>query len=77
MWGSVRLWGHGLVPAYFDEAPTAIWLRRFLCPDCQTVIRLRPLDYWSRFQALMETIRQRPSNKLNRGRWDPGLPRSR
>ncbi|CAO0823615.1 hypothetical protein DFAR_3800037 [Desulfarculales bacterium] len=33
--GNVRLWGHGFVPAYFDETPTAIWLRLFRCPDCR------------------------------------------
>ncbi|CAO0824130.1 hypothetical protein DFAR_410003 [Desulfarculales bacterium] len=61
----------------FDEAPTANWLRRFLCPDGRTVIRLRPWGYWSRFQALVETIRQILFNKLARGRGDPDLLRSR
>ncbi|CAO0824549.1 hypothetical protein DFAR_710012 [Desulfarculales bacterium] len=65
------------MPAYFDEAPTEIWLRRFLCPACRAVIRLRPRGYWSRFQAPVETIRQSLSNKLARGRWNPGLLRSR
>ncbi|CAO0821743.1 hypothetical protein DFAR_250001 [Desulfarculales bacterium] len=46
------------MPDYFDEAPKTIWLRRFRCPDCQAVIRLRPRGYWSRFQAPVETIRQ-------------------
>ncbi|CAO0820369.1 hypothetical protein DFAR_1540020 [Desulfarculales bacterium] len=55
----------------------SIWLRCFRCPDCRAVIRLRPRGYWSRFQALVEIIRQSLSNKLARGRWDPDLPRSR
>ncbi|CAO0819735.1 hypothetical protein DFAR_810013 [Desulfarculales bacterium] len=55
--GSVRLWGHGFVPAYFDEDLTAIWLWLFFCPDCRAVIRLQPRGYWSRFQAPVETIR--------------------
>ncbi|CAO0819654.1 hypothetical protein DFAR_620011 [Desulfarculales bacterium] len=46
------------VPAYFDETPIAIWLRHFLGPDCRAVTRLQPRGYWSRFQALVETIRQ-------------------
>ncbi|CAO0819770.1 hypothetical protein DFAR_1110040 [Desulfarculales bacterium] len=75
--GCVRLWGHGFMPAYFDEAPTAIWLRRCLCPDCRAVIRLQPRGYWSRFQAPVETIRQSLSNKLAWGRGDPILPRFR
>ncbi|CAO0821880.1 hypothetical protein DFAR_2710009 [Desulfarculales bacterium] len=57
------------MPAYFDKAPTTIWLRHFLCSDCRAgVIQLRPQGYWSRFQALLETIRQSLSNKLTRGR---------
>ncbi|CAO0824828.1 hypothetical protein DFAR_950002 [Desulfarculales bacterium] len=75
--GSVQLWGHGFVSAYFDEVPTAIWLRRFRCPDCRAVIRLRPRGCWSRFQAPVETIRPSFSNKLARGRWDLGLLRPR
>ncbi|CAO0820206.1 hypothetical protein DFAR_1430020 [Desulfarculales bacterium] len=74
--GSVRLWRHSFVPACFDEAPTAIWLRRFLCPDCRVVVRLRLRGYWSRLQAPVATIRQSLSNKLSRGRWDHGLPHS-
>ncbi|CAO0823067.1 hypothetical protein DFAR_3460046 [Desulfarculales bacterium] len=54
-----------------------IWLRRFLCPACRAVIRLRPRGYWSRSQALVEIIRRSLANKLARGRWAPGLPRSR
>ncbi|CAO0820489.1 hypothetical protein DFAR_150021 [Desulfarculales bacterium] len=50
--------------AYFDEAPTAIWLRCFIYPDCRAVIRLQPRDYWSRFQTLVEIIRQNLPNKL-------------
>lgn len=75
--GSVRVWGHGFVSAYFDEVPEAVWLRRYRCPDCGAVIRLRPRGYWSRFQASVETIRQSLSRRLGQGRWDPGLPRSR
>ena len=75
--GSVRIWGHGFVSAYFDEVPEAVWLRRYRCPDCRAVIRLRPRGYWIRFQASVETIRHSLSLKLGQGRWDPGLPRSR
>lgn len=75
--GSVRLWGHGFVPAYFDEVPELVWLKRYRCPACRAVIRLRPQGYWRRFQASVEAIRHSLSRKLGHGRWDPGLPRSR
>ncbi|CAO0823576.1 hypothetical protein DFAR_3790007 [Desulfarculales bacterium] len=74
--GASGLGSKASVPAYFDEAPTAIWLRHFLCSDCRAVIRLQPRGYESRFQAPVETIRQSLSSQLARGRWDPGLPRS-
>ncbi|CAO0821386.1 hypothetical protein DFAR_2300014 [Desulfarculales bacterium] len=32
--GASGFGGTASVPAYFDEAPTASWLRRFRCPDC-------------------------------------------
>ncbi|CAO0819918.1 hypothetical protein DFAR_1220004 [Desulfarculales bacterium] len=57
------------MPAYFDEALTAIWLRRFHCPGCRAMIWLRPRGYCSRFQAPEETIRRQSlSNKLALGR---------
>ncbi|CAO0821454.1 hypothetical protein DFAR_2350005 [Desulfarculales bacterium] len=74
---SARLLGHSFVPAYFDETPKTIWLRRFRYPGCRAMIRLRPRGYWSRFQASVETIRQSLSNKLAQGKWDPVLPRFR
>ncbi|CAO0824284.1 hypothetical protein DFAR_560017 [Desulfarculales bacterium] len=43
--------GARLRASYFDEVPTVTWLRHFRCPVCRAVIRLRPRDYWSRFQA--------------------------
>ena len=75
--GSVRLWGHGFVVAYFDDVPEAVFLKRYRCPDCRAVIRLRPRGYWSRFQASAAAIRQSLFRKLIWGRWDPRLPRSR
>ncbi|CAO0823969.1 hypothetical protein DFAR_4000008 [Desulfarculales bacterium] len=33
--GAYDFGGTCFVPAYFDEAPTEIWLRRFRCPDCR------------------------------------------
>ncbi|CAO0821778.1 hypothetical protein DFAR_2640001 [Desulfarculales bacterium] len=62
------------MPAYFDKVPTAIWLRRFRCPDCRAVIRLRPRGYWNRLQVPVETIRRSLSNKLARGKWDHDQP---
>ncbi|CAO0822161.1 hypothetical protein DFAR_2860006 [Desulfarculales bacterium] len=65
--GSIRLWGHGFVPVYFDEAFTDFGVSAALTLP-GGVIRLRPWGCWNRFQLPMETIRQHLYNKLARGR---------
>ncbi len=72
-----RLWGHGYVLAYFDGFSDGIYLRRYRCPDCGCVIRLRPAGYFARFQAPIADIRFRILHRLQTGRWPPGLSRSR
>jgi hypothetical protein len=71
------VWGHGFVFAYFDGFSEGVLLRRYRCPGCGCVIRLRPKGYFPRFQASLDTIRFSLSRRLNRGRWPPGLSRSR
>lgn len=72
-----RVWGHGFVLAYFDGFCEGILLRRYRCPGCGCVIRLRPSGYFPRFQASIDTIRLCLSQRLTLGRWPPGLFRSR
>ena len=72
-----RVWGHGFVLALFDGFDEGLWLRRFRCPLCGCVVRLRPEGYLSRFQASVESIRLSLSHRLEKGRWPPFLSRSR
>jgi len=71
------VWGHGFVLAYFDGFDQGVLLRRYRCPGCGCVIRVRPEGYFSRFQASIATIRFSLSHRLRRGRWPPHLSRSR
>jgi hypothetical protein len=72
-----RLWGHGFVEALFDGCPDWVWLRRYRCPECGCVIRLRPSGYFKRFQASISTIRFCIAFMLCTGRWPVGISRSR
>lgn len=77
---SVRLWGHGYVEAYFDEAGSrCVLLKRYRCPECRVVLRLRPVGYWRRIQATIATVRQCVMERLEKGRWPPNSnpPRQR
>ena len=74
-----RIWGHGFVPAYFDGYDQPFWLKRYRCPDCGCVIRLRPRGYFPRFQASIHTIRDCLSCWVHTRRWKtgPSPPRQR
>ena len=74
-----RIWGHGFVPAYFDGYTEPFWLRRYRCPDCGCVVRLRPREYFKRFQASIPTIRDCLSYWVQQRRWKagPAPPRQR
>ena len=54
---SPGLWGHGFVGAYFDCADGQVLLRRYRCPFCKSVHRVRPAGYFRRFQASIARIR--------------------
>jgi hypothetical protein len=66
------LWKHGFVTALFDGYNQPLVLRRYRCPVCNCVIRLRPRGYFKRFQAPVKTIRSSISHRLKTGRWPPG-----
>ena len=72
-----KLWGHGFVLAYFDDVAGGVYLRRYRCPECGCVIRLRPRGYFPRIQASIDTIRASLAQRLRQGRWPVGSSRSR
>ena len=75
--GGRRVWGHGYVLAFFDGFTEGLWLRRYRCPECRCVLRVRPEGYLNRFQATVESIRLSLTHRVLRGRWPPELSRSR
>ena len=75
--GLGRLWGHGFVLGYFDGFSGGLYLRRYRCPDCRCIVRLRPKGYFVRIQAAIETIRESIGQRLCTDRWPVGLPRAR
>ena len=72
-----RLWGHGFVAAYFDGVATCLMLRRYRCPACHCVIRMKPQGYFPRFQVSIETIRASVFQRLTTGKYLARMLRSR
>jgi hypothetical protein len=72
-----NVWGHGFVAAYFEGFPGYVYLRRWRCPSCWCVIRVRPCGYFRRFQAAIAEIRSRLSFRISGGPWLSGMSHSR
>ena len=74
---SCRLWGHGYVSANFDGYDQSFALKRYRCPDCGCVIRLRPKGYFKRFQASIASIRSSIVSKAGWSKWIGDISRER
>lgn len=75
--GCGKVWGHGYVKAYFDNFAEFLFLRRFRCPDCTCIIRMKPKGYFNRFHVRIDTIRSCLSHRLLAGKWCSGISKSR
>jgi hypothetical protein len=56
----------------FEGFATALKIRRYRCPMCGCIIRLRPKGYFTRHQSQTTTIRHTLSHRLATGRWPTG-----
>ena len=72
-----HLWGHGFVESWFDGCVRALLLRRYRCPVCGCVIKLKPRGFFRRFQATKEAIRFHIIRRLKTGKWPQGCSSAR
>jgi len=71
------LWGHGFVLSFFDGFDQGLYLKRYRCPYCHTVFKLKPFGYFKRFQADIKLIFSSILNRIYKGGYLPGLSWSR
>jgi hypothetical protein len=75
--GHDKVWGHGLVLTIFEGLAKAVRLRRYRCPACGCIIRLRPKGYFSRHQSAVAVIRATVTTRLGTGHWPKDCATSR
>lgn len=75
--GHSMLWGHGFVLMIFAGFAEALRIRRYRCPACGCVIRLRPCGYYRRHQSPAVQIRQTLKCRIQSGRWPEGCVKNR
>jgi len=72
-----RIWGHGYVRRFFDEAPDGLLMKRWRCPDCGAVYTTRPHTHWRGFWASQATILSSLLTKESEQRWLSMIGRER
>ena len=73
--GCKKVWGHGFVTRILDGC--SVELKRFRCPQCQTVFTLRPSSFRPRFQNSIRVMFMGLVASLSTGRWARPVPRQR
>jgi hypothetical protein len=67
--GNPMVWGHGFVQVCFAGFPRTLEMRRYRCPLCGCVIRLRPKGYFPHIQTDAASIRRRLDFRIRTGSW--------
>jgi hypothetical protein len=65
----VRIWGHGFVWAFFECFLKGMYLKRYRCPRCGCVMRMKPRGYFQGFSVPVETIRASVASRVSGGAW--------
>ena len=71
--GNRTVWGHGFVPVCFAGFAHPLDIRRYRCPSCGCVIRLRPKGYFTRIQTDAASIRRILKHRIITGFWPAGV----
>ncbi len=70
--GNPVVWGHGFVQVCFAGFSHPLEIRRYRCPLCRCVIRLRPKGYFERIQTAAGQIRSLLDYRITTGFWPRG-----
>jgi hypothetical protein len=72
-----KLWGHGFVWMIFEGFRQALKMRRYRCPQCGCVVRVRPAGFFARHQSAVASIRESLAQRISTGRWLGGVAGNR
>jgi hypothetical protein len=64
-----RIWGHGFVWAFFEGFKEGLYLKRYRCPCCGCVIRMKPAGYFRGFSVTVEKIKSSIASRVKGVSW--------
>jgi hypothetical protein len=62
----VVLWGHGFVLCYFSCINVGIYLKRYHCPGCKSIIKLKPAGFFKKFRTSVKVIKSCLKNRIKK-----------
>ena len=71
------MWGHGFVTRYFDSIDGPIYLKRYRCPGCRSVVTSRQDGYWPLIRSSIRGIFDNLLTRISTGAWPKLFPRQR
>lgn len=69
------LWGHGFVLCYFSCVDEGIYLKRYRCPCCGVVIKMKPKGYFKKIRTSIKIIKKSLEIRLNQKMFIPDISR--
>jgi ribosomal protein S27AE len=75
--GCKKVWVHGYVLRYFSGFKDGIYLKKYRCPTCGTVITMSPIGFWPRYQSSIKMIYEALKSRLTSYRWPSWISRQR
>jgi hypothetical protein len=72
-----KLHGHGFATAYFAEYQNIFYIKRYRCPCCKLIIRMRPQGYTRRIRSSINKIYEVLKYKIINATWPYGFSRQR
>jgi hypothetical protein len=71
------MWGHGFVTRYFQSIDGYVYLKRYRCPKCRTVVTIRPDEYWPKMRSSIQYIFIALLTRITTRAWPAFFPRQR
>lgn len=73
--GDSVLWGHGTVLCFFTHISSGLYLKRYRCTSCKSVIKLKPAGLFKGFQTPVKTIKQSIMDRFAKKKYSTSAPR--
>ncbi len=62
------LWGHGFTLCYFSIINSGIYLKRYRCTSCKSIIKLKPAGFFKGFRTPVKTIIKSITSRMKIGK---------